>query len=329
MPSVPRFRKLVATFLFVCGLQGLALDARGDNLKEAEKLYAAAVKEMAAGKYERACPLFEEAKEKAPEHVRTGMTLAQCYGEWGRPGSAFDELQRMRVLALQQKKLDKVTAIDEQLSTIRKNAPLLLIRVATEAGNQAGLSISRNGKNVPTSSWDTPMPVDPGTYRIEATATGKDPWETSVAVESPGKTITVLVDPPSWKLTTSSSDKGSPSEPAKPPSNKTRTIGFVGLGIGGAALVTGGILGGLAISKQSDGASYCNGQNACTQPGYDLRSTAYLFGNASTALIAVGGALAATGVILVVVGGKNKEDKETAETSILVGPTQIGVVGRW
>ena len=35
-----------------------------------------------------------------------------------------------------------------------------------------GLEVTRSGEELPSSSWDTAVPVDPGTYTIEARAPG-------------------------------------------------------------------------------------------------------------------------------------------------------------
>jgi len=308
--------------------------ARADDLKEAEKLYGAAAKDMAAGNYERACPKFEAARDKAPEHVRTGMTLAQCYAEWGKAGSAYEQLQRVRILAAQQNKPDKVQAIDEQLVQVRKKAPKLEIQVPAQIKELPGLSIVRNGKVVTASQWDASVPVDPGTYRVEATAAGKDHWETSVDVREPGKTVTVMVSPNSWNVSAQSSGNGSGNDapPSATSSSNMRVLGFVGLGLGAAGLAAGGILGGLAISKNKDGAAYCNAQNACTRAGYDLRLDAYNLGNGSTAAIIAGGVLLGAGVVLVALSPSKKpasDEKQALHVETWIGPSSIGMRGSW
>lgn len=320
--------------LFSSSVVAFASSVRADDLKEAEKLYGAAAKDMAAGNHARACPTFEAAKEKAPEHVRTGMTLAQCYAEWGKPGNAFDELQRVRVFALLQNKQDKVKAIDEQVAGIRKTAPLLAIRVPAEIKGQSGLSILSNGKAVPASQWDTGIPVNPGTYRIEATASGKDPWETSVDVTEQAKTVTVTIMPPSWGLA-GQSGGDVPTNRDSPPaerSSKMRAMGFVGLALGGAGLAIGGILGGLAISKNKEGAAYCNAQNVCEQAGYDLRLDAYNLANGSSAAFVAGAVLAGAGVLLVGLSPSAKRSSETSRAirvETWIGPSSLGIRGNW
>jgi len=306
--------------------------AKADDVKEAEQLYVAGAADMAAGKYDRACPKFEQARAKVPEHVRTGMTLAQCYESWGRPGSAFEELQRVRPLAVRQKKTDKVVAIDKQLAGLEQQASKLSIHVPAEIKALVDLSIMRDGKIVPPAQWDMAVPIDPGTYRINATATGKDAWTTSVDVKEPGKTIAVIVSPPSWVSVEQTPPLNDGVSQPSVPSSKMRVMGFVGVGLGAAGIAVGGILGGLAISKNKEGAAYCNAQNACQQAGYDLRLDAYNMGNGSTAAVIAGAAFLGGGILLVSLAPSAKNtsaSKPTVHVETWMGLSSVGVRGSW
>lgn len=318
-PPVPLVAAFTTLWVWAC-----AADAHADDLKDAEKLYGAAAKAMAGGDYEHACPKFEAAREKAPEHVRTGMTLAQCYSEWGKTGQAFEELGRVRAIALAQKKQDKVQAIDEALATLKANAPTLTIRVPKEVRAQADLSILRDGKNVPESQWDVAIPVNPGRLHIEATASGKEHWETSVDVAKPSKGVAVEVLPPTWGIV-----READLERARV--SKMRIAGFVGLGIGVAGLAVGSILGATAISRGKDGAAYCNAQNACTQTGYDLRLDAYHLGNGSTTAFIAGGVFLGAGVLMLGLAAQKSSSIRSDAMLIMpmVGPAGVGIQGLW
>jgi hypothetical protein len=88
------------------------------------------------------------------------------------------------------------------------------------------------------------------------------------------------------------------------------------MGLGGAALVTGAIMGGLAISR--NGQSNENGCNAtndvCAEPGFTIRNQARSFGSASTGLIIAGGVLAGAGLVIVLTApsGHRKDDAPKA-----------------
>jgi hypothetical protein len=90
-----------------------------------------------------------------------------------------------------------------------------------------------------------------------------------------------------------------------------KPLGFAVLGTGVAALGAGGLLGGLAIGKNNEANDgLCDANHFCKANGLVLRSDAVKLGNASTAVMIVGGVLALGGVTLVATApSKNKEKK--------------------
>ncbi len=66
---------------------------------EAQKLYEDGAKDMEAEAYSRACPKFEAAFKILPDHIRTGVTLAECLDKWGKPASALSVLEKVLPLA--------------------------------------------------------------------------------------------------------------------------------------------------------------------------------------------------------------------------------------
>lgn len=44
-----------------------------------------------------------------------------------------------------------------------------------------------------SAAWGTPMPIDPGSYRIHASAPGKEPWSTSIDIPS---VVPAVPEPP-------------------------------------------------------------------------------------------------------------------------------------
>ncbi|WAS98752.1 tetratricopeptide repeat protein [Nannocystis punicea] len=115
--------------------------------------------------------------------------------------------------------------------------------------------------------------------------------------------------------------------PVKPaaPDPKWRTMKLAGaglLGVGGGALVVGGILGGLALSKQSQ--LDATHDFAARQ---DLKQGGERLAVATDVLIIGGGALALTGVILLAVGVSKGKSSAVAARRVL--PTGTGLVARF
>lgn len=80
-----------------------------------------------------------------------------------------------------------------------------------------------------------------------------------------------------------------------------KIAGYSLLGVGGAALVGWGIVGGLMLSKEaaSDADGHCNATNNCDDTGTALRLEAQQLGKVATGLLVGGGALALAGIVLV------------------------------
>jgi tetratricopeptide (TPR) repeat protein len=121
-------------------------------------------------------------------------------------------------------------------------------------------------------------------------------------------------------------DAGKADEKAKKRKKALRISGYTLLGVGGVGLVLGGVFGGLASGsvKDAEGDPFVDRQEA-------FRDRARTQARTADAMFFAGGALAAVGLVLVLVtlGGKNK--KTTADVSRkatwspVVGPQQVGL----
>jgi hypothetical protein len=87
--------------------------------------------------------------------------------------------QRKRERAARQ----RAAALEPKLSRLR-------IDVVESA---PGMKIIRSGEEVGEGAWGTAMPIDPGTYQIEASAPEKHTWAGEVVVEKPGETASIQV----------------------------------------------------------------------------------------------------------------------------------------
>lgn len=113
--------------------------------------------------------------------------------------------------------------------------------------------------------------------------------------------------------------------PPPPPDPKWRTMKIAGaavLGVGAGALLTGGILGGVTLSKQSqlDSTHDYDARLALKASGERLALT-------TDVLIGVGAALVITGAVLVAVGATRGRTRAVAARR--VWPTGFGVAGRF
>jgi hypothetical protein len=305
-------------------------------MEEADKLERKGQHAAAQGVYAEACLKFKQALALSPKRPTTGMALALCHAAVGKPATALEEFRLAKEWAEAQAKAggpaaaantQVATASTAEIAKLEAVVPRLRINVPSNIKKLPGLSISENGIDVPEAKWGTDIFVDPGTITIQVSASGRNTWSTQEEALM-GKLTDVLVKP-DWKVDEPSSSLPS-SSPS--PSSGRRIAGFIGIGVGGVALATGAILGGLALSKNaaSKENGHCDATNACDEMGTELRNDAITIGNASTATLAIGGALAVTGIILVAISPASaKKSDAGVQASLRMGLGTIEVRGRW
>jgi hypothetical protein len=100
--------------------------------------------------------------------------------------------------------------------------------------------------------------------------------------------------------------------------------GWIGLGLGGAALVVGGVTAGLAAGKASDLKQVCQDGQCPSSQGGTISSYNGL-ADASTISFVAGGVLAAGGLALVLFGPRDTRSSTSAARVVpLVGPGHFG-----
>jgi hypothetical protein len=190
------------------------------------------------------------------------------------------------------------------------------VKVVVRGGAAAAVTI--DGQEASVSSDES---VDPGEHAIVVIVDGKPPIERKVTVAE-GAHETVDIDPEGG------ASEGAPSGPSK---LGPLLPGIVVTSVGGASLLVGAILGGLAIGATSDAKKGCAG-NVCadTPERRDQIDKARTLGNASTGLLVAGGVIAAGGVVLLVLKpfSKKKDDApKGAHVTPWIGLDQVGVMG--
>ncbi|MBK9263810.1 MAG: hypothetical protein IPM54_28905 [Polyangiaceae bacterium] len=312
------FHSFVLLFATLLPVSAFAQQPDAQAKAEAQKLYEDGAKDMEVDAYARACPKFEAAFKILPDHIRTGLTLAECWDKFGRPATALGVLERVAPLAKARGDNDKMAEIDGLIADLNKRVPKLTIRVPDALSKLPGFAITRNGTPLPAASWGTEVPLDPGEYEVEASAVDKPSWKTMVKLET-GNAKTVEITP-GWEI-----PKTDAPPPPPPPSTGLRTAGFVGLGLGALGLGAWGVLGGLAISRNSSANGHCTPDNICDDIGFNDRREAITLGHGATVGLIAGGIFAAAGVTLVVLSPSSK----SKSTSLWVNPSGMGVRMTW
>jgi hypothetical protein len=252
---------------------------------------------VAAGRYQEACPKFEESERLDPG-IGTQFNLADCYEHTDRIASAWALFLDVASSAGGTGQLARESVARRRASALEPKLSKLTIATPTSV---AGLEVRRNGEALGNLLWNNPIPVDPGSYTIEALAPGKKTWSTVAKVGANGAAVTVAIP----VLQDGEDVAPSPPAPAEPidPSRsagRPRLATALALGLGGAGVVGVGIgsyFGLRSIAKHSDYENLCT-RDLCAPAAGPLHDQAVAAGNVSTVAFLVGGALIASGTVL-------------------------------
>ncbi len=238
--------------------------------------------------------------------------------------------------------------------------------VAAVSMKVAGVTITVSGPDapkvmlddvtVPAAALGVKRPVDPGAHLVKASADGFEPAETrfsvaeggsavaalslrksAVAALSPGAVLAPTTAPATPAMpgatgpapdasTTASADTG-----VAPRSSAQKTIGWVAIGVGGAALAAGAVTGFMAIGKHSTLKDSCtlgtSGTDCPASSQSDLDSF-HTLGTVSTIGFIAGGVGLAAGTVLLLTAPKSTASADTrAHVTPFIGLGSVGAVG--
>jgi hypothetical protein len=209
-----------------CALASSFLLLFSSTLASAQKADAASAQALfnegrrlaAQGQFEKACPKFEESA-RLDDGIGTRLNLADCWERVGRTASAWSLFLEVAVSARSASQFDREKMARQRAASIEKRLSRLTIGVAAR---DETLEVRRNGQIVGRPQWEIPIPMDPGTYMLEATAPGKKSWRMTITVDPNGATSTVVV--PELDNEESPSAIGKTDTAAKPVAAKTQTV---------------------------------------------------------------------------------------------------------
>lgn len=149
-------------------LAGVAY-AQPRDVAKADALFREGRTLMKKGDYETACPKLEESYRLDPA-AGTGINLGDCFEKRGKVASALIAYQAAR--ALLQPGDPRIGPVEKEISSLEKRAPRLTIKLAP--GAPEGTIVKRDGREVEPSKLGVPVAVNPGKYKIAASAPGRD-----------------------------------------------------------------------------------------------------------------------------------------------------------
>lgn len=315
---------------------GLALDlasgvarAQAEDEAAARALFAEARRLVKEGAYDKACPKLEAASKLYPGSGVL-LNLGDCFEHTNRLASAWAVFGDAAANARRAGRADDEAEAKRRQAALEPRLQRISIHVTHDVPT---LVVRRDQTVVNRGAWDTALPVDSGTHVITAEASGRTSWSRRVAVTGVGQTVTVdvpalneartaavpvapvepVVTPPSEPALPAATE---PSAPTSKPGYWTarRVAGVTTAGAGVVGVGVGGILGLLAKSK------YDTALGETGAARHNDSATAVSGGDTATVVMAVGGAVAAVGLVVWLTA---------PSTSVQLTTTGRQVVARW
>jgi hypothetical protein len=308
---------IVALCIGLYGADAKAADA--SSSAAAQALFDEARKLVTAQNYAAACPKFAESLKLDPGGG-TQLHLGNCYEKLGKTASAWATYIDATGTAKAQGRSDWADNAKKRAAALEPKLARITVSVAKR---EPGLEVRRGDVAVAEASFGSAIPVDPGEHTFEATAPKKKKWRSSVTVKEGARievsVPTLAVDAEAVEAEALAHKTGNPdtkplafqnAHASAPTGGGGRTVGFVLAGVGAAGLGVGAVTGVMAMSRSNRSKELCPTDGACKVPeAIDANSNARTLGTISTVSFIAGGALALTGMVLIVTGGSKSDPK--------------------
>ena len=322
-----------------------AAQSTSESKAAADALFDEGKSLLAAGDLDHACPKFE-ASLQLLDQLGVRLNLADCHERQGRTATAWAEFREAESQA--DKRGDaRATYARQRTNSLTPRLVKLQILVPP-ASQLPGLKVRRDGAPVPSAVFDSPLPVDPGSYTIDASAPGHQPWSAHIEIKESGEVVAVEVPP---LVETPAHDPHTivgptPAVPAVTPHGADKPAGQpaivddarhmrhvlgIAIGVGGsAALGVGVVLGLEANSKWNSVGAHCNAQHQCDLTGASTNHDARVLGDAGTIVGGVGLVALVTGTVLYVTAPAARPLVEHARLDVDRGSgVRIGFTARF
>jgi hypothetical protein len=292
--------------------------ARADRAS-AETLFQEGRELLDAKKYEAACAKFEASIEAEPS-VGAILNLARCHELLGRTATAWEKYREAAILAGKLGQKDREEGALQLAAELEPKLSRVTIEITTRP---EGLSVTRDGREIPGVGLGSPIAVDPGIHRIEARAPGRRSWSREIVVGDQADEHTIVV--PELEL----GDDGAPpaTAPVENGSDAVPIAGWTLVGGGAALLLVGTTLGVVALQRTNDlegDDTLCGVDRLCTADGLDELDGVRTMANAATALLVIGGAAAVAGGAVLLFA-----PQPGTEVALVPSPLGAALVGRF
>lgn len=304
-------------------------DARADDQKAAAQVLFEQGRDLVQQKnFAEACPKFAESL-RLDQGIGTMLWLADCYENNGQTASAWAEFKEAAGIAAL-KSDGREAVARRRAAALEPKLSRMMIRVSHPV---LGLEVVRDGLTVPSTTFDVPVPVDPGKHVVAVEAPGYRAWKIDVEVLA-GELDARVVDVPLLQSAPvlAAPTNAAPVAPVVTPrdsigTNPLRIVGIATAGVGVVGLGVGTFFGLRAKSSldDSNASDHCH-DNVCDATGKSARDDAKSNATISTGAFVAGAALVAGGAVMYFIAPSTHTTALTVTPS--VSPREAGVVLR-
>lgn len=233
-----------------------------------------------------------------------------------------------------------LTEAQEEVKSVEPRLAWVTINVVGANPNQ--VEVSLNGSLIPSAALGAQRPADPGTLRVQAKAAGYRTAEAELQLAE-GQHVPAIelrmVALPKEAQVAIAAPGGRPvmtADGGEPPFISQETLGYIALSVGAIGLGVGSVTGVIAINRRADLAEIecvdvptgcrVTDPNVTALQAKDMEKDLNTFATTATVSFIAGGALAATGLLLLVLA-PDEDPSDTATLRPYVGLGSIGAVG--
>lgn len=286
----------------------------------ADRLFAEGRALQSLGRYDEACVKFDASEALEPA-VGTLLNLADCAERAGATATAWQRYRAAAVLAATHADAERESLAKRAAAALEQRLSMLVLR-APAGTLPPDAVVQRDGATVALGDLPIAAPVDPGVHRVHVAGPGYTPWGTEVTV-GPGPVV-VSVDLPPLEREPVAPEIAPPLVLLQPPqaalaaSAPAATVtasprgapwGWIVGGAGVAVLGAGTYLAFESRSVWSEVTSECpSGRCPDQKTANDLAPREEVAQrNATIATVGVvgGAAMAATGLVMLLLGRRN------------------------
>jgi hypothetical protein len=326
------------TFLvfLALGRPAIAAEADAATRSAARKVALDGVAALQRGDAEQAMQKLEKAYRlfRVPS---IALWSARALAKRGFLVEASERYQEASRLEAQQGELAvQVQARKDAATELEALMPRLpTITVSVEGANSGEVKLSLDGVVMPSALSGEERPVNPGEHRVVGVAGKEEVSETVTLAEGEKQSIILRFTEQQSAVAPLGAPPPTKPKPLEAAANSSRgtrrALSYVALGVGGAALVVGGITGGLVLrdKKKFDENENCR-DGECLQSEANEVDGFRTLRTVSTLGFAAGGALVATGVVLLLTSRAPAErGKERVALKLTLSPSSAALSGRF